>query len=136
MSIHSERVFTAWVVGVLEAGGLNVGQSERPATYDPTASYIVVHSIAGGITTGTIDAPRSDGAPNIQVTSWSRTPAQALWLVDKVRSLLDAAVPADMPDGRRVIWLDFPMSSVTVVRDDDNQPALFGAPDRFEMGTA
>jgi hypothetical protein len=72
----------------------------------------------------------------VQVSSFGRTAAQARWLVAKVRDTLDAAVPAALGDGRKVIWLDFPMASVTVIRDDDSAPSFFHAPDRFEMGTA
>ena len=137
MSIHDERVFVDWVIATLTAGGLTVGDGEAPATVPADAGYVVVWSIAGGTTSGSIDAPRSDAAPNVQVSSFGKTARQARWLVSRVRTVLDAAVPSGaLTDGRKVIWLDFPMASPTVIRDDDNQPPLYGAPDRFVMGTA
>lgn len=135
MSIHGERVFIAWAIGVLEAGGLTVGDGVAPLTVPAGAGYVVVYSIAGGETSGVLEDPRSDAEPNFQITSVATQPVQVRWLVDKVRALLNVAVPADLPDGRTVFWLDFPMSSATVIRDDDVQPAKWYAPDRFEVGT-
>ena len=136
MSIHGERVFVDWVIAVLTDGGLTVGDATAPKCASPTgAGYVVVYSIAGGETMGSVDAPRSDAAANFQVTSVSSDPRQARWLVDKVRSLLDAAVPASLSAGRSVIWLDFPLASPSVLRDDNVQPPNYWAPDRFEVGT-
>lgn len=136
MTIHDERIFVDWVIGVLEDGGLTVGDGVAPSTVPTGAGYVVVYSIAGGITTGSLEAPRSDAAPNFQVTSVGSSPEQTRWLVARVRSLFEVAVPATLSDGRKVIWLDFPMASVTVLRDDDVQPPKWFAPDRFEVGTA
>lgn len=135
MNLHDERVFIDWVVGVLEAGGLTVGDSVAPTSVPAGSGYVVVYSIAGGSTDGSIDAPNDDANPNFQVTSSSTLPDQTRWLVAKVRSLLAAAVPATLAGDRKVLWVDFPMASVTVIRDDDVQPARYAAPDRFEMGT-
>jgi hypothetical protein len=135
MSIHGHRVFVNWIDSVLTAGGLTVGLGVAPDSAPIGSGFAVIHSIAGGVTRGTLEAPRSDGEPNVQVTSVGSSEEQALWMADKVRSLLDAAVPATLSDGRHVVWLDFPMSSVTVLRDDDVQPPIWTAPDRFVMGT-
>lgn len=136
MSIHDERVFIDWVISTLTAADLEVGDGEAPDAPAPLDGYVVVHSIAGGITSGSVEAPRSDAAPNVQVSAFGRSARQARWLVAKVRTTIAAAVPATLTDGRKVIWLDFPMASVTVIRDDDSDPPMFHAPDRFEMGTA
>ena len=136
MSIHGERVFIDWVIATLTAGGLSVGDGVAPTSTPTGAGYVVVYSIAGGITEGSLEAPRSDAAPNFQVTSVASDQRQVRWLVDRVRTLFDAAVPASLTGGRRVMWLDFPMASVTIIRDDDVQPPTWYAPDRFECGTA
>jgi hypothetical protein len=136
MSIHSEQAFIDWVIDVLEDGGLTVGDGIAPKNVPARAGYVVVYSIAAGTTSGSLQAPRSDAEPGFQVTSVSKDPAQTRWLVDRVRSLLDAAVPATLSDDRRVIWLDFPMGSVTAIRDDDVQPPKWYAPDRFSAGTS
>lgn len=140
MSIHSNRVFINWLIGVLQAGGLTVGHGARPATIPAGAGYAVVYSIAGGITRGSIDDPRSDVEANVQVTSWSTDDSdgadinQALWVADKVRTLLEAAVPATLTGGRKVIWFDYQMSSPSTGRDDQSQPPGWYAVDRFEFG--
>jgi len=136
MSLHGQRVFIAWVISVLEDGGLTVGDHVAPATVPDNSGYVVVYSIAGGITDGSIDEPNEDASPTFQITSVSSNPAQCRWLVDKARALFNAAVPASLSDGRKVIWLDFPMASTTIIRDDDVQPPVWYAPDRLEVGTS
>lgn len=134
-SIHRQAPFVDWVVGVLEGGGLTVGDGVAPKSVPSGAGYVVVYSIAGGVTDGTIDDPNEDASPNIQVTSSSVRPDQCRWLADEVRAALNGAVPADLSDGRRVYWIDFPVASMTMVRDDDVQPPRYSIPDRFELGT-
>lgn len=136
MSIHSERTLIDWVVSTLTTGGLTVGNGVAPKSPPANAGYVVVYGIAGGTTSGTLDDPRSnaDGA-NFQVTSVGDDPRQVRWLVDKVRTLLDAAVPAALTGGRRVLWLDFPMASTTLLRDDDVSPPNWYTPDRMTVGT-
>lgn len=135
MTIHQSLPFINWVQGVLEAGSLTVGVMKRPEGVVDTKGYVVVYPIAGGLTEGSIDNPRSDAAPNVQVTSFSRDEEQALWLDDKVRTLINAAVPAALPGGRRAIWLDFEPSSPSAVRDDNVEPSLFMAVTVLEVGT-
>lgn len=134
-TIHKQGPFVDWVIGVLEAGDLTIGDGAKPATVPAGAAYGVVYSIAGGITDGTIDDPNEDAAPNIQVTSSSLDPSQCRWHADQVRALINAAVPAEMSDGRHVFWINFPMASMTMLRDDDVQPPRYAIPDRFELGT-
>lgn len=135
VSIHGTRVFTDWVIDVLRDGGLTVGDAIAPTAVLPNAGYVVVYPIAGGVTSGSLESPRSDASPNVQVTSVSTDQRQCRWLADRVRALLDVAVPAALTDGRKVIWLDFPVASMTMVRDDDAQPQNYYIPDRFELGT-
>lgn len=134
MDLHDERLFIAWIIEVLTDGGLTVGDSVAPSTVPDGAGYCVVYSIAGGVTEGPLETPRSDAMANVQITSSAVDPAQTRWLVAKARELLDAAIPATV-SGRRVIWMDFPTGSTTVARDDDNQPPRYYAPDRIEFGT-
>ena len=131
---HDERTFIDWIVETLDDGGLTVGDSVAPSTADDATGYVVVYSVAGGEVGGSVDAPRSDTAPNVQITSSSTSPQQARWLAMKARTLLEAAVPATVGD-RQVIWIDFATASVTVARDDRLQPPRYFAPDRLEFGT-
>ncbi len=134
MNLHDEAAFISWVIGVLQAGGLTVGDGVAPTNVPAGSGYCVVYSIAGGITGGTIMDPNDDAAPNFQVTSSSTHAGQARGLVKKVRNLLATAVPAVIGD-RKAIWINFPMASVTQVVDHDVQPPRFGYPDRFIIGT-
>lgn len=136
MTIHSERIFIDWVLGVLTAGGLSVGDGVAPTATPAGAGYVVVYSIAGGMVEGSLEDPRSDAAPTFQVTSVGTDPRQVRWLVDRVRTLFNVAVPAVLADGRKVIWLDFPMASTSTLRDDDVTPPKYYSPDRLEVGTA
>lgn len=137
MSIHQTGPFIAWIVDVLELGGLVVGDGHAPASVPPGSGYVVVYSIPGGGTDGSIDDPRSDASVAVQVTSSSTNTDQTRYLADRVRTILDAAVPAALPTGgRKVIWLDFPEGSPAMNRDDGVQPSRYYIPDRFEMGTA
>lgn len=135
MSIHQQGPFVDWVLTVLSDGGLKVGDGIAPDLVPAGEGFCVVYSIAGGVTGGTVDDPNEDASPNVQVTSSSFLPEQTRWLADRVRALLDAAVPAVLSDGRGVYWLNFPMASMTMLRDDDAQPPRFYIPDRFEVGT-
>ncbi len=135
MNLHRSRAFTGWVIDVLKAGGLTVGYAQAPPSFPAGAGYVVVYPIAGGTTDGTLNDPLDDAMPNVQVTASSFKPEQTQWLVDKVRGLLAVAVPASLPDGRRVVKVDFPFADVTVGRDDDVQPPRFWAPDRMEFWT-
>lgn len=134
-TIHKQGPFVDFVITTLTAGGLTVGDGIAPTSVPAGAGFCVVYSIAGGITDGTVDDPNEDASPNIQVTSSSVKPDQCRWLADKVRELINAAVPADLSDGRRVFWLNFPMASMTMLRDDDVQPPRWYVPDRMELGT-
>lgn len=136
MSVHGEQAFVDWVVGVLEAGDLVVGDGVAPTDVPAGSGYVVVYSIAGGITEGSLDDPRSDATAAFQVTSVGDDPRQVRWLIDKVRSLLNTAIPGSLVDGRRVIWLEFPTGSASVIRDDDRDPPGWYSPDRFEVGTS
>ena len=136
MSLHGQRVFIAWCIGVLEDGGLTVGDGVAPAIVPANSGYVVVYSIAGGVTEGSIDNPNEDASPTFQITSVSANPAQCRWLVDRARALFNAAVPATLSDGRKVIWLNFPMASTTIIREDEVAPPVWYAPDRFEVGTS
>lgn len=135
MSIHQTRPFVLWVKEVLTDGGVTVGVMKRPSSVPANTGYAVIYPVAGGITEGTLDDPRSDASPNVQVTSFGTDEDQAIWLSDRVRTLLDGAVPAVLSDGRTAVWVDFATGGPTGIRDDSVQPPLFMVPDVFEIGT-
>lgn len=136
MSLHGSRVFAEWVVATLQAGGVAVALGGKPTTVPAKKGWAAVYPIAGGVVTGSIDDPNSDATPDVQVTSVSYNPGQTLGHVDLVREVLLAAVPADLSDGRRVIFGEPTWSDPTLMRDDDVQPSTWYCPDRFSFRTA
>lgn len=135
MSIHGSRVFALWVVEVLTDGGLAVALGGKPTNVPAGKGWGAVYPLAGGTVDGSIGAPNADATPNVQVTSVSYNPEQALWHADKVRHFLLAAVPASLSDGRRVIYGEPSFSDPTLARDDDVSPATWYCPDRFSFMT-
>lgn len=135
MSIHQSRPFIVWLKGVLVAGGVAVEIMKKPATVPAGAGYAVIYPRAGGTTEGTLDDPHEDASPNVQITSFSSDEDQALWLADRIRTLIVAAVPATLTDSRRVIWLEFATAGPTGTRDDRVEPSIFMVPDVIEFGT-
>lgn len=135
MSIHQTGPLAAWAKGVLVAGGIAAEVLKKPATIPTGAGWCVIYPVAGGVTSGSLEAPRSDATPNVQVTSFGADEDQAMWLADRVRSLLDAAVPATLGDGRSLIWVDFATAQPTITRDDVVQPNLFLGIDVIEFGS-
>ena len=144
MSIHGSRVFAQWVVATLRAGGLIVGEAMKPAGVPANAGYAIVYPIAGGRTDGTLDDPNEMAEPRIQVTSYgvarydddTNGMQQCQWVVDRVRALLNVALPVTLTDGRKVIQVSYPFADVSVIREDDTAgPPLFYAPDVIEFRT-
>lgn len=136
MSLHGSRVFVKWVVGVLDAGGLEVALGGKPATVPAGSAWAAVYAIAGGTVSGTILDPNSDFTPAVQVTSVAYDPEQTLWHVDKVRELLLAAVPATLTDGRHVVFGEPAFSDPSLIRDNDVSPPAWYCPDRISFRTA
>ena len=137
-TIHQTGPFVEWILATLRADGLIVGFAHKPDDDDipAGAGYSVVYPIPGGSTSGSIDAPRSDATVAVQITSSATRPDQAADIADRVRVVLDVAIPATLTGGRRVIFGDFPEGSPSVDRDDQVQPPRYFVPDRFEFGTA
>lgn len=138
MSVHQSGPFVEWILATLRADGLVVGYAHKPPDGDipAGAGYSVVYPIPGGSTSGSIDDPRSDATVAVQITSSGTSPVQASDIADRVRFVLDAAIPATLTGGRRVIFGDFPEGSPAVNRDDAVQSPRYFSPDRFEFGTA
>lgn len=134
MNIHDEYEFIDWVIDVLRDAGLTVGDARAPETVPTGSGFVVVYSIAGGLTDGPTDAPLENANPNFQVTSSGTSAQQVRWLDRKVRQSLVAAVPAYIGD-RRAIEVSFPFASPQGFRDDDVQPPRFSIMDRFSILT-
>lgn len=135
MNLHGTRVFALWVVELLTNGGLSVALGAAPATVPANKAWGAVYPIAGGVSDGPMGSPNDDASPDIQVTSVATRPEQTLWHADRVRSLILAAIPATLPDGRRVILGEPSFAIPTLIRDDDAQPPEWYCPDRFSFMT-
>ena len=134
--IHGSRVFADWVLGVLAGDGLWADLGKKPANVPAGNGWAVVYPISGGVTTGTLEHANEDVTPHIQVTSVGLAAEQALWVADRARALLLGAWPANLSDGRRVIFASTVFGEILLQRDDDSQPPVFYAIDRFIFRTA
>lgn len=135
MSLHGNRVFAAWVKSTLAAGGVTVELGVKPKTVPAGSGYSVVYPIAGGVTDGTLENPNEDATPDVQVTSVGSSAEQTLWQVDKVRTVLLAAVPATLSDGRRVVFVEPTFGGPSLFVDNDVQPPVWYVPDRLSFRT-
>jgi hypothetical protein len=140
VSDHRGGPLTNAVISALS--GFTVGDGEAPAAggwqgspeVSPFTPYVVVHSMPGGTTDGTMAAPNIDAAVDYQTTCVGATRAQAEEIADDVRDvMLDAALT--LAGGLRVVIhrrLDFLGGAL---RDDTVQPALYIVPDRYRVFT-
>lgn len=137
MSVHGSRIFANWIKSVLVAGSVAAEIGVKPASVPTGAGWAVVYPIAGGVVEGTLDNPNEDATPDLQVTSVGTSAEQALWMVDRVRTLLLAATPATLTGGRRVLNVYIVWPDATLIRDDDTGgPPVWYCPDRFSYRTA
>lgn len=133
---YKARAVTDAVIAALAAGGLRVGDGEKPADSGwlgvPGSStfraYVVVHPVGGSEIDGTLDLPSDDVWPLHQVTSYGSTRAGCEQVADNARAVMLAA-PMAVAGRSRVRWLIDLVGVVT--RADDVQPAIFMSPDRY-----
>lgn len=135
MTVHGTRIFAQWIVATLDAGGLATELADKPAEATLDNGWAVVWPIAGGTVDGTLAAPNDDATPEVQVTCVAYYKDQTLWVVDRVRTLLAAAVPATLSDGRRVTRFEPVFAQPTLLRDNDVDPPTWYCPDRFAYRT-
>lgn len=133
MNLHDNRELTTAVVSVLASAGLNVGRAVAPSDIPAGAGWAVVYPLTGGLSSGTLDNPNDDASVLYQITSVGRNAEQAEWVMDTVRwAILGANYTLN---DRTVVLVGIDMFG-GVERDDDVQPPLFYAKDRFRFMTA
>lgn len=135
MSSHRSYVFVNWVKSLLIGGGIAAEIGVKPATVPTGAGWVVIYPIAGGIVEGSIDDPYTDVTPDLQIASASYNQGHTLDLVDDVRALIQSSWPAAMSDGRRVLFVEPTFASPQFGRDEDVNPPVFWATDRFSWRT-
>ncbi len=127
MSFPSLRKHTDSVIGLLRGAGLTVGDAEAQNLTPP---YVVVYSLPGGRSYGTLANPHEDADIDYQVTCVGTTREQAEWLVDRATALLNGFSVANR--SITFVSLDgFP----GIRRDDDLTPPVFFGTPRFTVTT-
>lgn len=132
MNIHDNRELTTIVVDVLDDAGLHVGRAHAPAGVPAGAGWAVVYPLTGGLADGTMDNPNDDASVLYQITSVGRTAEQAEWVMDTSRVAILSGTYA--LNDRKVLLVTVDMFG-GVERDDDVQPPLFYAKDRYRFLT-
>lgn len=133
---YRARPVTEAIIAALTAGGLLVGDGEKPDlggwTGTPGESdfngYAVVHPTGATDIDGSLDEPSGDVWPLHQITSYGAVRAQCEQIADTARNVMLTApiIAAGRHIGRYMI--DF---LGTAVRVDDVQPPIYMAPDRY-----
>lgn len=139
MNLHVARLLTDAIIANLTDHGLVVGDGERPKTGAGWAAtpgqsafrgYVVVHSLAGGITDGTIEDPDDDAFPIYQLSTYGTTRAQCELLSDTCRDVM-LGVPITL-DGRTVAQVRVDMLG-GARRDDAIQPPIWQGVERYRI---
>lgn len=134
--------FTAAIIRALEDDGLIVGDGEAPAPElwgwqgaveaSPFVPYVVVHAMVGGVLDGSMEDPDDDGSPVYQLSAHGITREQCEWVADTARRvMLHEPLPVA---GQRVVRRIVDMLG-GARRDDEAQPPLFVAADRYRLRT-
>lgn len=109
--------------------GKNVGDHVAPS--DLTYPYAVVyHRDETTGDNGTLADPTVVGLVEWQVTSVGTTADQAMWMAHKTRTALNGWLPTVTGQAFSPVTLD---GSNSVLRDDDVQPPVFYAVDRYTV---
>lgn len=121
------RTLTDDVIAALQAEGLTVGDATGEGLSEP---YVVVFPIQGTLT-GTMGNPYEDGRQAVQITSVGVSRRQAEWARDKARAVMLAGFPVTGTT-LQLVHLDIDSG---VRRDDDVEPPVFIATERFRLFT-
>lgn len=136
MATPLTRPHTAALVAALVAAGLEAAAGEVPSDagwqgtpgQDDFVPYAMVFG-ASEILSGPAAAPDDDGELVRQVTYVGESHEQAEWARDVGRAAVLAGIDVDDRNTRRVT-LDL---GVAVTRDDDVQPSVWVAIDRYRI---
>lgn len=142
-TVFKGREITDAVIAALTAASLHVGDGDKPAGTgwqgNPGASnfvpYVIVYPLLGGTVDGSLDDPQADAWPAYQLTSTGGTRAQCELIADRARAVMLTAIAGQTIDGRRIgfVLID---ALPGATREDDNQPSLYFAPERFRLQTS
>lgn len=139
-TVYRSRAVTDAIITMLTVAGLVVGDGEKPdgggwqgvdaqSNFIP---YVVVHPIGAYEIDGPIGDTAADVWPLHQLTSYGATRSQCELAADRAReAMLTGALAVT---GRRVLMVQPDLLGI-VSRDDDVQPPIFSAPDRYEICT-
>ena len=130
-TVHNLRTVYDALVTQVATTGKNVGQGQAPD--DVTHPYAVVYPIGEDVdpdVRGVLSDPQQSTVIEFQVTCVGESLRQANWMANESRLVLSGWTPtvAGMTFGP--VQLD---AGLPAERDDDVQPPLFYAVDRFSV---
>ena len=134
MSSPRQQPHAQAILDQLAAAGLKVGDHQNAKTTDGkiVAPSVVLYLIPGGTLDGPTALPEDDGDLRFQLTSIGRTAAEARVTADKAAAALTFPVEVS---GRSISRVRPITAYDRVDRDDDVQPPLFYAIQRFGLLT-
>jgi hypothetical protein len=142
VNVYQASPTTDAVIAALETAGLLVGDGEKPVgggwedapRESDFVPYVVVYSLLGGTTDGTIADPDDDAWPVFQLTSVGGTRGQAEWIGDVARSVMLSGSLVKVIGTRRCLRVLIDVLG-GAQRDDSEQPAIFYVPERYRLST-
>lgn len=132
MSLHGSRVLTDQIISVLQAASLTVGDATVPDTIPAEDGYVIVYPLTGGTMDGTLENLYEDAVVPYQLSAHGTSREQCEWVSDRVLATVLAA--SWTLTGRKVIRVA-PAFRGGTLRDDDVQPPIYYAPDRYDFRT-
>lgn len=138
-AVSGERLLTDKIIDTIAAADIPCGDGEQPAGVgwqgNPDASvfvpFTVLHPIAGGVTTGTMDDWVADAQLIYQVSCHGSTRRQCQGLIDAVKPLMIGLHSATVT-GWTVFHVDIDMNG-GATRMDTVQPAQWWGFPRYRF---
>jgi hypothetical protein len=145
-TVFAGRPITDAIISALTSVALIVGDGVQPKNNPPSqpvgwqgapgvstfGPYVVAYPLLGGSLDGPLGDPDADAEPVYQITSVGGSRQQCEWVADKVRAvMLGGALLLTVGD-RRVVRVS-PDVLPGATREDDSQPSIWFAPERFRL---
>lgn len=131
--VHAAALQTSLIAGQVPTGMAerpeDVGWQGAPGSSTYTA-YTVLWPDPGDPLPGSLGGRHSDLLLEFQVTAVGQTALQAMWMLDKARTVLLGTPP---PVTGRQVWPLWQIDKQRAQRDDDETPAVFYAVAIFQM---
>jgi hypothetical protein len=106
-----------------------VGGTPTDTGWTPPTLYAVLYPEPGMAVRESLADERTDFEAVMQITCAGASPEQALWVADKVRTVLAAAPVVE----GRVCWPPEDLGGPPLARDDDVTPPVFFLPVQYRI---